>query len=114
MSRVEDSFRIAHAATGASVPVRAFCANSVPFNNCVPLGVVAPERRLTAESVKVFPGCLVLRLINSFTIVASAMAPDSRSDDEDGAIPPQPFGPMGVAGDGKAIYETQHQQPAFI
>jgi len=44
--------------------------------------------------VKVFPGCLVLRLINSFTIVASAMAPDSRSDDEDGAIPPQPFGPM--------------------
>src|SRR5437899_3181841 len=56
-------------------------ANSVPFNKCVPLGVVAPKRRLTAESVKVFPGCLVLRLINSFTIVASAMAPDSRSDE---------------------------------
>src|SRR5215510_11213973 len=31
-------------------------ANSIPFNNGVPLEVMGLERRLTAESMKVFPG----------------------------------------------------------
>src|SRR5262245_22580751 len=64
---------------------------------------------------------LVLGLTNSYTIVASAMGPDRQRRDagdalssprngehRDGPMPPQPSGPMGVAGD--LVVTQAHRQ----